>query len=343
MKRKYFALSLLLPLTLASCGSGASFEAVKAVVDQIDSTNQYPYYHVKGVLDFNNEIIEVDQDFDKTPSANTFVPYARYNDGFATSLDGAEAVGNVKIFGMASKSYFLRAPLRIHKDNFYATLGNEKGNGTYNGQYFEVRYNTGAIGVIGDMTDVTLSEMSAASIKLNYTLNEEAKSVVFNRETEYNEKIPYNGTFKDAEGHTLVLNQKERLNKTCANYIIESIITSFAEDGVLYNPSSMKMTYELHEDGSFAFVGKKVHSKVFIDNYPYYPDPEAHPEMGSWEASNPLPCYKNYINGKYNIRFEYNKDGWLTKEWLETLDYNYNTASRYQASLVSTYSYKFSD
>ena len=343
MKQRYFAISLLLPLLLASCGSGASFEQIQKIVNDIDSGNLYPYYQVKGMLDFNNEIIEVDQIFDKNPSANTFVPYARYNEGFYTSLDSAEAKADVKIYGMSSKSYFLRAPLRITKENFFSKLGNNSGNGTYNGAYFEVRYNTGSIGVIGDMTNVTLADLNETSITLKYTLNEEDKQVVLTRATEYKAEVPYNGRFVDNEGNVLVLNQTERVNKTCANYLLESIITSFASEGVLYNPSSMKMTYELLPDGGFAFVGNKVHSKVYFDNYPYYPDPEKHPEMGSWEASNPLPCYKNFINGKYNVRFEYNKDGWLTKEWLETLDYNYNVASRYQASLVSTYTYKFSD
>ena len=109
------------------------------------------------------------------------------------------------------------------------------------------------------------------------------------------------------------------------------------------NPSKNNMTYEYAADGGFVFVGNAVHTNVKIDNYPYYPDYNAHPELGDWDEDDPLPCYKNLVNAKVNVRFEYNKDGWLVKEEMTSLGYDYNEASDAQISLVANYTYKFSD
>ena len=69
----------------------------------------------------------------------------------------------------------------------------------------------------------------------------------------------------------------------------------------------------------------------------------AHPELGEWDEYEPLPCYKNVVNAKVNIRFEYNAEGWLVKETMQSLNYSYKTATDAQISLIATYSYKFSD
>ena len=112
-----------------SCGKATGFNDVKKVVDEISSAPLFPYYRVAGYLDFNNEVMTVDATFDKTPSSDTFVPYARYNDGFycpsASTAESAEGKDNTMIYMMASRSYWLRAPLRLTKDNFYRV--DEKG------------------------------------------------------------------------------------------------------------------------------------------------------------------------------------------------------------------------
>ena len=54
-----------------------------------------------------------------------------------------------------------------------------------------------------------------------------------------------------------------------------------------------------------------------------------------------FPCYKSIINAKANIRFEYDANGWLVKEELTSLDYNYAKASADQIALVAEYTYKF--
>ena len=259
MKKKFLSL-LLLPLVLTSCGSkGLSFAEIKQKVDSLSSELKYPYYRVIGTLDFNNEVIEVDATFDKTPSNETLVPYARYNEGFKNSkLDKTD---NVVLYGLSSRSYWLRAPLRITKDNFY------------------------------------------------------------------------------------VVDENGEENKTCAHYIIEHIITSYQGEKGAINPPSSVMTYELAGDEGFAFVGNNVHTQCNIDNYPYYPDPAAHPELDpdgiGWDEENPLPCFDNRINAKVNVRLEYNKDGWLIKEQLSSIDYNYNVSSASQVALAAVYSYTF--
>lgn len=258
---------LLLPLLLASCGEKhSSFEDVKAKVDTIEYAPKYPIYRVVGALDFNGETIFVDEEFFNDPSPDSFVPYARYNEGFYCPSSSANEKSvytdygedEVKVYMMASRSYWLRAPMRITKENYYSTYPNS---------------------------------------------SEE--------------------------------------NKTCAHYILEHIITSFVGSEGAINPSWNKMYYEVTENG-FAFGGEGVHTIVKIDNYPFYPDYESHKEIGPWnKLINPLPCYKNEVNLKANIRFEYNSDGWLIKESLSSDGYDPTAISRSQVSLVSEYTYKF--
>ena len=261
MNKKKLLSLLILPFALTSCGKATTFESIKKVTDEISSAPLFPYYRVVGYLDFNNEVMEVDATFDKTPSQETFVPYARYNDGFycptASTAEYAHGKDDTIIYAMASRSYWLRAPLRLNKDNFYK------------------------------------------------------------------------------------VDDKGKENKTCGHYILEHIITSYIDESGAINPSKNKMKYEMLPDGGFGFVGKRSHTTFRIDNYPYYPDVATHPELDEWDPDFPLPCYANQINAKVNVRFEYNKDGWLVKESLKTLDYNYKKASAGQVALEATYSYKF--
>ncbi len=261
MNNKKILSLLTLPLLLASCAKNASFEQIKEKIDNISSNALYPYYRVAGFLDFNNEVLEIDSVFDKTPSPDSFVPYARYNDGFycpdASTAEKALGKENTVIYGMSSRSYFLRAPLRLHKNNFY------------------------------------------------------------------------------------VVGEDGKENMTCGHYIIEHIITSYAGADGAINPSSNKMKFELLNDGGFAFVGEASHTTFRVDNYPYYPDVATHPEIGEWASDIPLPCFENQINAKVNVRFEYNKDGWLTREFLKTTDYSYSKATASQISLETVYSYRF--
>lgn len=260
-------LLLLLPLSLTSCGN--NYVPLERILSEriinINPTTEHPYYKVQGSLDFNNEVIYVDAVFDKMPTGNSYVPYARYNEGFYVARAGDNIVDEdqVVIYGMASRSYWLRAPIKIDKENFLVYL-------------------------------------------------------------------------EDGEE-----------NPTCAHYFLEHLITSWIDEEGSANPSSCWTYYEPLSDGGFAIGGNKVHTKFKIDNYPCYPDPEAHPDMFGpdvWDFEmRPRPCYESIVDSKVNVRFEYNKDGWLTKESLSTIDYDYSQSVAGQVALNAVYTYKFKD
>lgn len=264
--KKLILLTLVLPIALVSCSAKhTSFEDFKEKVQQVEDTIEYPYYKVIGSLDFNNEITHVDATFDQTPKANEFVPYARYNEGFFNEIaDMKTEDTDIVIYGMASRSYWLRAPLRINKDNFF------------------VKQQVG---------------------------------------------------------------EAEIVNKSCASYIIQHLITSYLGETGSTNPSKNQCYYELLPDGGFVIGGEKVHTKVTIDNYPIYPDknffrPVEEGGYGDWDEADPLPCYKNIVNAKVDIRFEYNAKGWLVKESMTSVGYDYNQPTASQVSLEAVYSYK---
>lgn len=265
MSKKLFPL-LIVPILLTSCGrSGLTLKQAKEVVSNYSTETLYPYYKVIGSLDFNGEILHVDATFDQTPENNKFVPYARYNEGFFNKYaDSKSSDFDIIIYAMASRSYWLRAPLRINSDNFFAYAKDK--------------------------------------ITEEYTTSE---------------------------------------NNTCAHYILEHLVTSYAGQPAHANPSSKYMVMEKLSNGGIAFVGKEVHTYVTIDNYPYYPDYNNIPELGEWKERNPLPCYLNKVNAKVNIRFEYNADGWLVRESMSSVGYNKNVASATQVSLEALYVYEF--
>ena len=263
---KKFLPFLLIPLLLTSCGEDSlSLAKAKEIVSKYSTDTVYPYYKVIGKLDFNGEIVNVDATFDQEPSMEKVVPYARYNEGFFNeNIDPRSSDFDIIIYALASRSYWLRAPLRINNDNFFAYSKNK---------------------LTGEYTDYE--------------------------------------------------------NNTCAHYIIEHLVTSYAGGAANANPSSKHMYIEALSDGGIAFGGKEVHTTVTIDNYPYYPDYNTLPELGGWKDYNPLPCYMNKVNAKVDIRFVYNKDGWLVKESMTSIGYNPNSSSKAQVALEAVYSYDF--
>ena len=271
MKNK-LVLLLLTPLLLTSCNNNAvSFSKLKEHIDGIANTGEHPYYRVNGSLDFNGIITEIGQEdglFDQNPNGVSYVANARYYEGFYnafTTDSDVEKESDVVIFGMASRSYWLRAPLRIHKDNFSVMLKDENGADT---------------------------------------------------NTE---------------------------NPTCAHHFLDYLICAWLDAGGSVNASTNKPYYEILSDGGFAIGGRNVRTKVTIDNYPYYLNYERHPELGTWSEFEPLPCYKSVVDGRFNIRFVYDKDGWLKSETLQTVDYDYRKTTDSQVALKSVYTYKFSD
>lgn len=257
---------LIIPILLTSCGQDSvSLEQAKEAVSHYSTETVYPYYKVIGKLDFNGEITSVDATFDQTPEVDKFVPYARYNEGFFNdTADPRSSDFDIIIYAMASRSYWLRAPLRINSENFFA-----------------------------------------------YS------------------KDKTTGEFTSSE------------NNTCAHYILEHLITSYVGQAANANPSGMHMYMKILPDGGMIFGGESIHTTVKIDNYPYYPDYNAHPELYPWKDYNPLPCYGNSVNFKGDIFFEYNKDGWLIKESMYSKGYDANSSSVAQVGLEAVYSYEF--
>lgn len=144
MKRKFLPL-LLVPMVLTSCGHASiSLGKARKIVSNYSTDPLYPYYKVIGSLDFNGELLHVDATFDKTPDTNKFVPYARYNDGFyCENADNKTSDFDILIYAMASRSYWLRAPLRINNDNFFAYAKDKK-----TGEYTTVENNTCAHSIL---------------------------------------------------------------------------------------------------------------------------------------------------------------------------------------------------
>ena len=272
MKKK-LVLLLLTPLLLTSCSKNSvSFEQLREHIEtNIIDDHAHPYYRVNGSLDFNGMITEIsEQDglFDKNPNGTSYVANSRYYEGFYnafTSDSDVEDETQVVIYAMSSRSYWLRAPLRITKDNFYVELKDENGQST----------------------------------------GEE--------------------------------------NPSCAHHILDYMICAWLDASGSVNASKNKPYYEILPDGGFAIGGKNVRTKVTIDNYPYYLDYSRHPELGEWDEFEPLPCYKSQVDGRFDIRFEYNAQGWLVSETLQTSDYDYRNTHDSQVALKSVYTYKFSD
>ena len=273
MKKKALLLAIV-PLLLTSCHSHeVSFASLLAHVNKIENDNLHPYYRVNGNIDMNARVTTInDKDglFDQMPNGETYVENARYNEGFycpkaeRMSMDGISTYKeeDIVIFGMSSRSYWLRMPLRLHKDNFYV----ERADGT--------------------------------------------------------------------------------LNRSCGYANLKYLIAAWADSQGSVNPSGNLPYYEILPDGGFVIGGDSVRTKVYIDNYPYYMSYTRHPQLGEWDPDDPLPCYSyngnGFIDGRFDIRFEYDKDGWLKSEYLATTDYDYTKVSDTQLALRSVYTYKFS-
>ena len=258
---KKFLLLLAVPLVMTSCSNHVTFKALKARTDTIEKSTEHPYYRVIGSIDYNNTYLTVDENFDRQPAADSFVPYARYNEGFYNInaqqiYDEAMLQDDqIAIYMMASRSYWLRAPLKVDKENFDVYLANGK------------------------------------------------------------------------------------RNTTCAYANMLKLIATWY--GTVNNPSSKNPYFELLPNGGFAIGGSEMHTKFKIDNFPIYPDHETHPDLiPEWDETDPLPMYLTEAEGRVNIRFEFDKNGWLKREYCATVGYNYNNSTKAQFALESRYFYQ---
>ena len=274
MRNRKLLLLAVIPLLLTGCKhKSVTFKQLLNRVNGIENTAEHPYYKVVGSIDMKGmvtEITEEDGTFTNMPNGYSYVENARYNEGFYNevaeimTLGGSEDYSEeeIMIYGMASRSYWLRMPLRLHKDNFYG---------------------------------------------------------------------------KREDGS---------LNQSCGFANLRRLIVAWKDAYGSVNASTNDMYFELLSNGGFAIGGDNVRTKIYIDNYPYYMSYERHPELGEWTEDDPLPCYSyngdGFIDGKFNIRFVYDKDGWLKSEYLATSDYDYNKTIDSQLALRSVYNYQFS-
>lgn len=141
--------------------------------------------------------------------------------------------------------------------------------------------------------------------------------------------------------------EDESENPTCAHYAFTHLVTAWIDESGAANPSSCYTYFDLLPDGGFAIGGDNVHTKFKIDNYPYYPDPAAHPEIFGPDVwifdFNPRPSYQSVVDAKVSIRFEYDKDGWLKKEELRSVDYDFSKSTDVQVACYAEYTYKFNE
>lgn len=275
---KKIALTLLVPLLLTSCRTNTvSLDAIIKHIDKIENTGEHPYYVVAGSIDIGGRITEITEGvFDKMPNGSTYVANARYNEGFynaraeRTMMHGVDYYdeSEIVIYGMASRSYWTRMPLRLHKDNFYVTRIDE---------------DTG----------------------------------------------------------------EEELNLSCGFANLHTLIVAWDGAYGTINAPGNKDYYQILPDGGFVFGGDNIRTKIYIDNYPFYMNYETHPELGGeWDPNRPLPLYSyagdGYIDGRFYISFEYDKDGWLRREYIATSDYDVRKTTQGQMCLEAVYNYKFS-
>ena len=259
--KKLWTLFLALPIVLTSCGNASNLGALEKRTSEIEVNSENPYYRVIGSIDYNATYFEVDSVFDKQPEANKFVPYSRYFTGFyneqaQTLFDESNLQDeNIVIYMMASRSYWLRAPMKIDKTNFHVTTKSGKDN------------------------------------------------------------------------------------STCALANLNKLICTWM--GTINNPSSKAPFYQVNPDGSFVIGGDAIHTQFKIDNFPLYPDPVKNPsDFSEWEEDDPLPAYFSLAEGRVNIRFEYDKNGWLKREYAATVGYDFKSPSAGQFALESRYYYQ---
>jgi len=266
MKKRLFSL-LLVTLMASGCGNsaGLSVEQMKEHIKDISVEDLYPYYKVRGAIDYNDTYYEVDADFVNQYKTGELVPYTRYHPGTYDPLFDAQDVPEeeIKTYANGSKAYWSHVPMRINTTNFY----------------YELTSDTGV----------------------------------------------------------------KSLNLTCAYSYILHYIKSWIDANSKNANTPGDMIMSTLDGGGFAFSGSSIHSKITIDNFPEYPDNINNPRFKELEYSidGPYPMFKNTIDGVFNFRFEYNKDGWLTREFIKTIDYDPKVSTTTHFYCEAVYTYEF--
>lgn len=150
-------------------------------------------------------------------------------------------------------------------------------------------------------------------------------------------KSSFYGTYFDG--------RNEVINSTCAYYQLYHYMKPWSDSPVKNADSAGDMVMKIKKDKdgnveSFTFEGINLHAKITIDNYPMYPDPNdlTHFPYGVMSAEE---MYRNEIDASFNFLFEYNKDGWLKREYIVSTNYNSKDSTDSQFCCEALYSYSF--
>lgn len=135
------------------------------------------------------------------------------------------------------------------------------------------------------------------------------------------------------------------INSTCSYYQIHHYMKPWSDSFVKNADSGGEMVMEVNKDKdgnveSFVFYGVNLHSKINIDNYPMYPNTDDL-EHFPYGVLSPDEMYRNEIDASFNFKFEYNKDGWLAREFIMSTNYNDKESTEIQFYCEAKYTYSF--
>lgn len=140
-----------------------------------------------------------------------------------------------------------------------------------------------------------------------------------------------------------------KINSTCSYYQLFHYMKTWSDSQVKNADAGGEVVMNVIKDdkgevSKFVFYGENLHSKILINNFPLYADPadtQHFPDGIYYSIVGPAPMYQNEIDGTFNFRFEYNKDGWLTREYIASVNYNSKDSNDTQFCAEAIYSYLF--
>lgn len=140
--------------------------------------------------------------------------------------------------------------------------------------------------------------------------------------------------------------RKISINSSCAYYQLYHYMKTWSDSQVKNADPGGEVVMQLLKDKEgnttgFVFYGENLHSKITFDNFPIYPDTNdiVHFPYGVDYLENPM--FKNEIDASFNFRFEYNSLGFLTREYIASVNYNDKESSDTQFCAEALYTYRF--
>lgn len=217
----------------------------------------------------------------------------------------------------------------IDYNNKYIEIDQEFTNDFREGQFIPyTRYNAGCYDPEFDLYDEELT-MNFANGSKSYWSRLPLRITKDNFYGEYN------------DGHNNVI------NPTSSYYQILHFMKSWVDSDVKNADDGREMVMEVtkDEDGEvsgFVFKGLAIHSKITIDNYPFYPNTDDSTHFPYGVLSSDI-MYNNVIDATFNFKFEFDAEGWLKREYIASTNYNENDSHETQFYCEAIYSYLFDE